>query len=226
MKHYKKEPVIFRSCNTPDRPLVYVLRGENGDMLVDTAYRLSVHNIDRWLRKSGYDIKWIFLTHGHFDHVCNARFFREKYGAKIILHEKDEELFRCRRFPELFPSSPSAKAITAAANAIMRRSKVPPCDLDYLLTDDDTDFLRKLGFDADVVMLPGHTKGSMGILQGRVLYAGDACSAVNGDYYTAFFGEDVPEIYRTEKKIFALNPLIIAPGHGRLVVNARAFPKK
>jgi len=40
------------------------------------------------------------------------------------------------------------------------------------------------------------------------------------------FGEDVASIYSSEKKIFELNPLIIAPGHGKYIINERAFPEK
>ena len=62
--------------------------------------------------------------------------------------------------------------------------------MDYYLTDSDTDFLRKLGFDADVIMLPGHTAGSMGIVADNVIYAGDACSSVRGEYKKVYFGTE------------------------------------
>jgi len=30
--------------------------------------------------------------------------------------------------------------------------------IDHFITDQETDYLRKIGFDADIVMLPGHGK--------------------------------------------------------------------
>ena len=222
----KYSKINYRVCRLPDKPIVYVLRGENGDMLIDTGRKLSVHNIDKWIRESGYNIKWVFLTHGHFDHAYNALYFQRKYGAEVILHEKDKEIFYGTDYPKIIPSSDKYKLVAQSAEVLIHKTLVPICKINYSVTDNDTDLLRKLGFDADIVMLPGHTYGSMGILQDRVLYSGDACSAIGGDYYTAIFGYDIDLLLQSEKKIFELNPLIIAPGHGKLIINERAFFEK
>lgn len=66
----------------------------------------------------------------------------------------------------------------------------------------------------------------MGILQGRVMYCGDAVSDKGGDYFTAIFGENIDSIYVSEKKIFELNPLIIAPGHGKHIINESISVKR
>lgn len=219
----KTDKMLFCTGIAPDKPLVYVLHGENGDLLIDTGTRLVLHQVDHWIRRNKFNIRWIFLTHGHFDHTWNARYFKQKYGAQVFLHEKDRSLFCLDEKRILYPSSQKTRAATKIANSLVARTTAPFCKVDAFLTDTDTDFLRGLGFDADVVMLPGHTEGSMGILQGRALYAGDAVSAVNGDYFTARFGENVQKIKETEEKIFALNPLVIGPGHGHIIINERAF---
>ena len=206
-----------------DKPIVYILRGEQGDLLIDTGTRQVTHQIDRWILRNHFNIKWIFLTHGHFDHTWNARYFKQKYNADVILHEKDRALFCEGEHFELFPSSEKTVRITAVSNKFAAKFTAPFCRVDKFISDGETDFLRSLGFDADIVMLPGHTEGSMGILQGRVLYAGDSVSAKGGDYYTAMFGENVKALLESEKKIFELNPLIIAPGHGHIIINERAF---
>ena len=219
--HFKYR-LDYKTLLTPDKPLVYVLHGSQGDLLIDVGYRPHTKSIERWIRKEKLNLKWLFLTHGHFDHSYNTRYLQERFGCKIIVHEKDCQYLQGQPFRKLYPSAKEHKAITAAANAFSK-AKVPGCDIDYCLTDADTDFLRSIGFDADIVMLPGHTLGSMGVLQEKVLYCGDACSAKRGDYYTAMFGEDVDAIYASEKKIFEINPLIIAPGHGQIIVNERHF---
>ena len=70
-------------------------------------------------------------------------------------------------------------------------------------------------------MLPGHSKGSMAVHQGEVLYCGDACAAINGNYFTTLFGEEPESIFASEAKIFELDPIIIAPGHGKVVINEK-----
>ncbi len=220
----QSKKILYCTGRSKEKPLVYVLRGKNGDLLIDTGDRSVTHQVDRWIRKNGFQIKWIFLTHGHFDHTWNAQFFKRKYGAEVILHEKDRDLFCLDEPSRLYSSAEKNNRLTAAANKLLFGTVGPFCKVDYFLTDEDTDFLRRLGFDAEVVMLPGHTAGSMGILCGRVLYSGDAVSAKGGDYFTAMFGEQVDNIYESEKKIFSLNPLVIAPGHGQLIINEKAFP--
>jgi len=212
--------------NIAERPMVYILRGKQGDMLIDTGMEGCLEQIVGWITENGFDVKWIFLTHGHFDHVWNAAFLRQKYGAEVLLHEKDESLLHENGFVTLKASSASTEYETACANALASHHHVNYCKIDRFITGKDTGYLRKIGFDADIVMLPGHTEGSMGILQGRVMYCGDAVSAKGGDYYTAMFGENVGSIYESEKKIFDLNPLIIAPGHGKYIINEKAFPDK
>ena len=225
MEKRKSRKVNYTVCSTPDKPLVYVLRGENGDMLIDTGTDTTAPHIEKWIEESGFDIKWIFLTHGHFDHAYNAGYFRKKYGAKLMLHEKDLELFRGLTIQSVNLSPGYNADVSELYNTIVS-SHNPVCDVDVLITDDDADYLRKIGFDAEIVMFPGHTDGSMGIKQGRVVYCGDACAAKGGDYYTSLFGSDIDLLLDSEKKIFSLDPLVIAPGHGKLIINERAFPTK
>jgi len=206
--------------------MVYVLRGKQGDMLIDTGMEECLAQIVDWIEENHFIIKWVFLTHGHFDHAWNASFFREKYGAKVLMHEKDASLLYDNSYVPMKASSESTEYETARANDLAAWHPVNFCTIDHYITDQDTDYLRQIGFDAEIVMLPGHTEGSMGILQGRVIYCGDAVSAKGGDYFTAMFGENVDSIYASEKKIFELNPLIIAPGHGKYIINERAFPEK
>lgn len=222
----KSSKIDYYVCSTPNKPIVYVLHGENGDMLVDTGLDTTVGEVEKWLDENDFDIKWIFLTHGHFDHTYNTKFFKDKYGAKVILHEFDLDLYYGIECPTLLPTS--QRNITAAnmANQDARSVTVPLCAIDYPVTDNDTELLKTLGFDAEIVMLHGHTAGSMGIKQGKVLYCGDACAAIGGDYFTSLFGSDLGALFRTEEKIFAINPLVIAPGHGKLIINEKAFPAK
>lgn len=225
-KEYSGQRISYRSCATLDKTLVYVLRGTQGDMLIDTGRKISVHFIESWLRRAKYDIKWIFLTHGHFDHAYNAAYLKNKFGAKVIIHEKDADMLYGGLSPEMLPSSEANISAAKNANRLLQKIRVPVCEPDILLTDEDTDILRTLGFDADVVMLPGHTPGSVGIHEKRVLYCGDACAARDGEYYTALFGSDIDALHRSEKKILEINPLIIAPGHGKFIINEKAFKSK
>ncbi len=41
---------------------------------------------------NGKSVKYILLTHGHFDHICGAKLVKESTNAKLVIHKDDEEL--------------------------------------------------------------------------------------------------------------------------------------
>ena len=41
---------------------------------------------------SDKNVKYILLTHGHFDHTCGAKMIKENIGAKVVIHNEDDEM--------------------------------------------------------------------------------------------------------------------------------------
>src|SRR5438128_2368846 len=50
-------------------------------------------NVIDFLEQHGLTAKYILHTHAHFDHIMGSRAVKEKTGAKIALHKKDEWLY-------------------------------------------------------------------------------------------------------------------------------------
>ena len=48
----------------------YVIRGNSGDLLIDTGMPQIWHGLQSWLKQ--YDIRYVLLTHAHADHDWNA----------------------------------------------------------------------------------------------------------------------------------------------------------
>lgn len=44
------------------------------------------------------DLKYILLTHGHFDHIIGARDTKAKYGAKVVISSEDEPMLHLQSF--------------------------------------------------------------------------------------------------------------------------------
>lgn len=166
-----------------DAPIsVYVIRGTRGDMLVDTGFSSTLKPLLAWIERNGFCITDIFLTHAHPDHDWNAAVLKDMFSARIWLHEKDVSLIRC------FSSQPQV----ATSPAFERRvrwisfwTKTPffksrAYEPDVVISGSGKDILLSYGYDMDIVELPGHTLGSMGILSSGVLYAGDAYTVLDG----------------------------------------------
>ena len=68
-----------------------------GLLLFDCGYGHTTHMIEQSIEALGFDcrdLKWIVVTHGHFDHFGSGDALREKYGCKIYMSRVDTELIR------------------------------------------------------------------------------------------------------------------------------------
>ena len=143
----------------------YILRGRHGDLLIDTGLPQTFCAMKKWL--SEYDIRYVLLTHAHADHDWNAAKL-QKAGAKILLSRFDYSLrqnFLSQPQQASLPQYRLRTAMQCIGGALVGSPRYQP---DMLLRGKDD--LRQLGFDAELVMLPGHTLGSVGVLDGNVLY--------------------------------------------------------
>ncbi len=67
-----------------------------GIIIIDTIFDYSVEDeVAGGLKKLGLDpanIKYVIVSHGHFDHSGGARFLQEKFGAHVVMSEADWKL--------------------------------------------------------------------------------------------------------------------------------------
>ena len=195
---------------------IYVIHGDNGDMLVDTGFFTTYKPLLKWIRANSFNITDIFLTHAHPDHDHNAAKFKKLFGARIWLNKKDVTLIRN------FPSQPQkplderfikrVKWITFWTKTPMIKSKAYTPDI--IIDGDDHDTPRRYGYDFDIIELPGHTLGSMGILQGDVLYCGDAYVVLDGVPMMPAHAADLDLMRESVDRISRISPHYLCCGHG------------
>lgn len=152
---------------------------------------------------SGWRVGIIVLTHGHLDHISDARYWRDRLGARLAGHPADLPMFEN---PALNASAFFGKPISTG-----------PLDID--LVDGGT--LRSGSLECTVIHLPGHSPGSVGLLFPGHLFSGDtlfkgSVGVVSlpgiGDLWGASMETEIDSIRR---KIFALPPsTVVHPGHG------------
>ena len=206
---------IHYFCTYIGDPLTcYVLRGRNGDMLIDTGLPFMRRRLAEYL--SDYDIRYILLTHAHVDHDGNAVRLRRDTGAEILLGERDRELIGHYGRQPVKATSPRYRARNAQQNFMGRMNlfSTRPYVPDIYLSSGNTGILRDLGFNAEAVPLPGHTLGSVGVLSEGVLYCGDAFTAIWGKPDITPHAASPAAMERSLERILDISPEWLATGHG------------
>lgn len=144
----------------------------------------------------GYRLKYVLLTHGHFDHILFVDEWRA-LGAKVCIHARDAE----------FLGDP-AKSLYLQFFARDTRH-LPP---DILLHDGDK---LTLGTEEITVLsTPGHTGGSVCYLFGDSMISGD--TLFRGSFgRTDLYGSSDDEMRQSLKKLSAIQTnYTVYPGHG------------
>jgi hydroxyacylglutathione hydrolase len=194
----------------------YVIENGSHAVLVDTGRNSTREKLLAALKP--WDIELILLTHGHFDHTYNAAFLAQKFDAKIALHVADARLVRDNRIHKIDSRGPVGYFIKKVSIANINRIYIEPFEPAFYLQDGQD--LRPFGIDAQIIALPGHTVGSIGILSGKACIVGDTLMNICG-VSRARIAEDFRALDRSIGTLKRTDAEIFYPGHGGPVERKR-----
>ncbi len=192
----------------------FLVRAGDGFVLIDTGRFSKRAVIEGQLADAGCqpgNLKLIVLTHGDFDHCGNAAYLRKQYGAKVAMHVDDTgmvergDMFWNRKQP-----NPLIKGLFGSVFRLSEADRFKP---DWYLKAGDT--LAAYGLDAEVIELPGHSKGNVGILtRSGDLFCGDLLGNVGKpDVWTMI--DDPVAAKASVEKLRRYTIQTVYPGHGK-----------
>ena len=158
-----------------------------------------VEEIIDYVKKNNLKVKYILLTHGHFDHVLGINRMNEVLGAKVYVHEGDKEQ-------------------VVNTRAVMTMFGLPTEGVEnpkITTTLSDAGELTLGNQVIKVIETPGHTPGGVCYLIGDCLFSGD--TLFRGTIgRTDLPGGSFQQIKHSVKDVlFALDENIkVYPGHG------------
>ena len=191
---------------------LYVIKGKNGDILIDTGFIGMKRALKRWLDK--FNIKLVILTHAHVDHTWNAAYIKNLYKCKLALSKDDIENIDNRNIKST-PSTNKHKNWTKLMNYGMKKFIPQKYKIDIKLNNNQT--IKKYGLDLKIVSLPGHTDGSIGVLYKDYLFAGDALVNRKKQPQIAYQNQHNKKALSSYQKIMELAPKIIFVGHDKII---------
>ena len=196
----------------------YLANCRDGFILIDTGYSPKRSLLVKELEEAGCvpgKLKLILITHGDADHAGNAAFLRSKFGAKIAMHANDAGMVELGDMSLSRKKKPDRmslimKVMAGLVGIFARGGAFEKFKPDF--TVDDSFDLSQYGLDATVLHLPGHSKGSIGILtKTGDLYCGDLLYNMRGFQFI----DDLADYNVSIKKLKGLNVRKIYPGHGK-----------
>ena len=191
----------------------YLLRTDTGYILIDTGCSKRRTNLEKELESVGCEpgnLKLIILTHGDFDHTGNVAYLRQKFDVRVAMHLDDAGMVEHgNMFWNRKKSNFLIKFIAPLLFGFGKSERFKP---DVYL-DDGSD-LSEYGFDAKVLHLPGHSRGSIGILTGGGdLICGDLFENTNKPVLNSIMDDPV-SAYASIEKLQQLSIRTVYPGHG------------
>jgi glyoxylase-like metal-dependent hydrolase (beta-lactamase superfamily II) len=191
----------------------YLVRSDKEFLLIDTGCSTARKELLAALDQYGCtqdSLRLIALTHGDFDHTGNAAFLRDRYGARIAMHAADAvmgetgDMFAGRKRPNIL-----IRSLVPLFTGFGKSERFSP---DFLL-DDGFD-LSPFGLNARVLSLPGHSRGSIGILTNTgEFFCGDLFENVKGPALNSLM--DDPQAARESlERLRGLLITTVYPGHG------------
>ncbi|MFZ2096956.1 MAG: MBL fold metallo-hydrolase [Anaerolineales bacterium] len=192
----------------------YLIRTDQGFFLVDTGMTNARRQIELALEHlccHPGDLKLILLTHGDFDHTGNAAHLRDKFSAKIAMHQADSgmlengDMFWNRKFKNSF--------LKKVMPLFIRFGEKERCTPDIYVEDGTV--LTEYGWDAQVYNTPGHSSGSICILTAfGDLFCGDLLTNSTGKPMLNSMMYDSEAGKASLEKLKALSIKTVYPGHG------------
>jgi hydroxyacylglutathione hydrolase len=192
----------------------YLVNTGGGFVLVDTGGSNQRAVLEKELESAGCrlgDLKLILLTHGDFDHSGNAAYLRQKYATKIAMHASDSGMVARG---DMFYNRKKGNALLRwLVPVFFGFGKAQRFEPDLCLEEGGE--LSAHGFEAQVLSIPGHSSGSIGLLTPTGdLFCGDLLDNTTSPGLSSIM-DDLDAARASVERLKGLRVETVYPGHGR-----------
>lgn len=209
----------------PQSPNVFLVEDRGEAALIDSGFgdAESVRvRLDFLRERPDIRLRYILLTHHHFDHSGGAAQLREATGAEVALHPREEQFLRDWQsdVPQDFEAPADQRGVAEAVTRFRRQAAEASPEL--RLNDGDTLTVGNLTM--EVVHTPGHTLGSVCLYlpAERALFTGDTALGLGTVVVIPPPYGDMGSYIESLERLKTYDCSLMLPGHGQTVHDVRA----
>jgi len=190
--------LIFRMLTVgPLETNCYILGDEKSKEAVVIDPGGDFEEIEGELKKFQLRVKYIILTHGHFDHTGALAQLKKATGADILIHSADAGML----------------SSAGRAQPFFMENAAEKCSPDRLLQEGDK--IRFGEYSLEVLHTPGHTPGGISLVTDKMIFTGDTlfCGSVGrADLPGSSYKKLIDSIQK--KLLNKSDDYVVYPGHG------------
>jgi glyoxylase-like metal-dependent hydrolase (beta-lactamase superfamily II) len=207
--------LIFRSGITN----LYLLPHGDEYILVDAGMKKKEKAFVSFLTKQNIHpekIRYIFLTHTHYDHTGALNLIREITHAEILLHASEAGYLRKGFTPAPRGTRVSTKIISFLGRRVFPGySRYEPAEPDILWEESG---YRPGDFPAELLHTPGHTEGSASLVwKEKAAFVGDTLFGYEKDDCLPWFANDLELLKKSWQRLLDTPSETFYPSHGQPV---------
>ncbi len=173
---------------------VYLIKAKEA-MLVDAG--TDARAVINQVKRIASNLKYIVLTHYHYDHSLAAGEVAAATNAEILIHEEDSELLQ----DVVLTMTPLLEA---------EKMEIKPS----LLKGGET--LDLGNYSIEVIHTPGHSQGSICLYDLARLFSGDTVLPQGNFGSVTMMGAEPRTLVNSIEKLSKLKVEVLYPGHGEI----------
>lgn len=205
------------------RSNVYLIDTGADYILVDTGPAGARKKLAAQLAACGVRkdrLKYLILTHTHFDHCGNAGYIADHFGPQVIVHAAEAAYLENGFSPLPRGAFAATRVVSGIGMLLKPLFKVQKAKADLLVEHSFS--LQPLGYDLELVHTPGHSPGSISVIVHRELaLAGDTLFGVFTRSVIPPFYTNRMQLMESYKKLLKYNCRLYLPGHGQPITLQR-----